>query len=221
MPALSRAVRASARPFTAAFSCSWPRLASTTEPTGSEATPCRGTKPASWKGTRSVVVNAVEALGGSFTNTSPETSETVVVRPATAGIVPDGSVSQASPILSPSLSAWSALAAAGQLSLASGTPSPSASGGGGGGGWTVHVRTAGEASTAPQRSFAATVNACAPVASPENANGLLHVVGAAPSSEHRNWFAGWLAWKENEPAPVVTVPEGPAVISVSGWGMGE
>ena len=39
-------------------------------------------------------------------------------------------VSQASPTPSPSLSAWSGLGTAGQLSLASGTPSPSPSGGG-------------------------------------------------------------------------------------------
>ena len=61
-----------------------PRRASKVEPTGTVATPLSGTKPASWNGTRNPVVKAPEAPGASFTNTSPKSSRTVILRPAAA-----------------------------------------------------------------------------------------------------------------------------------------
>ena len=119
--------------------------ASTVEPIGIAATPLSGMKP---------LPDCARPRPGSLTKTSPEICRTIVVTPATGATLPAGSCSQALPMPSASTSAWSALAAAGQLSLESATPSRSVSagglgGGGGGGAAIVKVDVAGVESARP------------------------------------------------------------------------
>ena len=100
-------------------------------------------KPVAWNGAR-IPSKPSAVRVGSFTNTSPEICLTTVVTPATGGLSPDGSSSQALPTPSLSVSAWSLLALAGQLSPASGMPSLSASAT-----WTKNAMVAGDGSTLP------------------------------------------------------------------------
>ncbi len=160
---------------------------STVDPSGTEATPFRDTKPVSWNGARIPEKPSVVFVG-SFTNTSPESALTTLVSPGTGGTLPGGRTSQALPTPSASLSAWSELATAGQLSRESGTPSPSVSATGTGvatGASTVKSACAGvRMSSAPYSSLATTASRCAPGASPANVTGFVHAANVPRSIEH-------------------------------------
>jgi hypothetical protein len=81
---------------------------------------------------------------------------------------------------------------------------------------TVHDRDAGEASVLPAASVARTSNVCAEAARPEYAFGDEHAPQLPPSSRHWNDEPDSVELKSNDADVLDTVPDGPAVIDVSG-----
>jgi hypothetical protein len=80
---------------------------------------------------------------------------------------------------------------------------------------TVQLRDAGEASTLPALSTAATVKVCVPSASPESVTEPGLQLSDAPSSVHWNVPASVDVYANVAPVEVV-VPDGPELIVVSG-----
>ena len=81
---------------------------------------------------------------------------------------------------------------------------------------TVQVRVGGDASALPRPSLARTEKVCEPSESPLYAFGLVHACQPAESSLHSNDAPGSGEENSNEAEPDATVPEGAAVIEVSG-----